>query len=107
MSYPKTETQLPPPGPTDPSIVDRYREGWLSRGRDLNELYDALTEVFGIDKSQGDPVADIRALGAQRDDLREALEWVKQNYESTLAGRSVRDADECLLRAHHLLSGSC
>lgn len=36
-------------------------------------------------------------------DYRRALEWVTARYEATLAGRPVRDADECLLHARRLL----
>lgn len=35
--------------------------------------------------------------------LKRALEWVSGNYRSTLAGKPVRDADECLLHAELLL----
>jgi hypothetical protein len=36
--------------------------------------------------------------------LVEALEWTVTRYEETLAGRSVRDADECLLHSRNLLA---
>lgn len=53
--------------------------------------------------------AEIKAISEQPGDadeaavLKRALEWVSGNYRSTLAGKPVRDADECLLHAELLL----
>ena len=36
-------------------------------------------------------------------DLKQTLNWVSENYKSTLAGKPVKDADECLLHSDLLL----
>jgi hypothetical protein len=46
-----------------------------------------------------------RAKAAQElDSLGKALQWVVGNYKATLAGKSVRDADECLACARAALA---
>ena len=40
---------------------------------------------------------------AREEELATALEWVCGNYQATLAGKPVRDADECLSYADRLL----
>ncbi len=49
-------------------------------------------------------IAERIAAEAALSEAREVLRWVAGNYLATLAGRSVRDADECL-EAARVLSG--
>ena len=50
---------------------DHYRDAWLSRGRDLNALYDVINEVAG-DQRTLDPVSDLRALKANYEAWQQA-----------------------------------
>lgn len=43
-----------------------------------------------------------RALGILFNEAKSVLRWVANNYRATLAGKSVRDADECLEAARLL-----
>jgi hypothetical protein len=66
---------------------DRYRDGWLSRGRDLNALYDVINEVAGDQKTL-DPVSDLRSLRAAHDALEQGLEQTLGTLEKWMeAGR--------------------
>lgn len=47
----------------------------------------------------------IDALVSERDALKAALEHVSINYQATLSGHPVRDADECLSAARAALKG--
>lgn len=47
---------------------DRYRDMWKSRGRELNELYDAIAEAIG-ELTVGDPLKDIHSLAASHSAL--------------------------------------
>lgn len=60
---------------------DEYRRGWMARGREVNEIYDALTEAVREPACGFDPVADLKALGAERDRLRAALEHIIESCE--------------------------
>lgn len=51
---------------------------WKARGRELNELYDALTEVVRQPAPGLDPVADLKALGAERDELVVEVERLRR-----------------------------
>jgi hypothetical protein len=51
---------------------DRFRDGWLARGRELNALFDVINEVAG-DQGHRDPVMDLRSLKAKRDALEHSL----------------------------------
>lgn len=57
------------------SQLAQYREGWLSRGRSLNKVYDAIASLL-VDVSTGDPVKDLEAIGAELARLRSFVEWV-------------------------------
>lgn len=49
---------------------------------------------------------EIYRLRAELETLRKTLDWVALRYATTLAGKPVRDADECLERARLVLYGS-
>jgi hypothetical protein len=51
---------------------DRFRDGWLARGRELNALFDVINEVAG-DQHSMDPAEDLRLLRAERDALEAEL----------------------------------
>lgn len=53
-------------------------QSWKARGRELNEIYDALTAAVDEPTPGMDPVRDLRALGAQRDRLRAENETLKE-----------------------------
>lgn len=57
---------------------DDAMTAWKSRGRELNEIYDALTAVVEESVPDMDPVADLKALGAQRDRLRAESERLRE-----------------------------
>jgi hypothetical protein len=82
---------------------DEYRRAWMARGRELNELYDALAAVVEESAPGMDPVADLKALGAQRDRLRyDALTVYGIVYEQLTAG--VVDDHERIMRATNELA---
>lgn len=56
-----------------------------------------IERAFGRDRSAG--VAQARVA-----ELECALRWVTRRYEQSLAGQSVRDADEAIHHANVLLS---
>lgn len=70
-----------------------YRDGWLLRGRQLNDIYDALTFVVGRSPN-GDPIEDIKALGAERDRLREEVAYLQTQVMSAGVIYAASD-DEC------------
>ncbi len=45
----------------------------------------------------------VSSLPTREEELETALRWVSRNYLTTLGGKPVRDADECLLYAERLL----
>jgi hypothetical protein len=68
---------------------DRFRDGWLARGRELNELYDVINEVAG-DQGFRDPIADLRALRTDRDDWKLVADYVgKRCDEETLRAETA------------------
>ena len=50
-----------------------------------------------------DLVAELSRLEQETASLFETLEWVTENYKRTLAGKPVKDADECLVTADRLI----
>lgn len=71
---------------TKPPLLSNAMEAWKARGRELNEIYDALTAVVEEPAPGMDPVADLKALGAQRDRLRAEGEGLR---ESLRVGRDM------------------
>jgi hypothetical protein len=61
---------------SDRSVLGDPMEAWKARGRELNAIYDTLAEVVCECAPGFDPVADVKALGAERDRLRVALEEI-------------------------------
>lgn len=58
---------------------DRLRQAWKARGRELNDIYEALMLVVGEPE---DPVEDIRRLGAEVARLRAALSAIVAHEET-------------------------
>jgi hypothetical protein len=81
---------------SDHSALADPMEAWKARGRELNEIYDALTEVVREPAPGFDPVADLKALGAERDRLRSAIEeyvlWEPGRRGHAAAHRRLREA---------------
>lgn len=68
------------------SNYDLVREAWLSRGRELNDLYDEIASLIDFDSSPDpnttmDPLADLRLIGMELRKLRgtqqEAIEYLR------------------------------
>jgi hypothetical protein len=83
-----------------PREYDQYREGWLSRGQDLNALYDAISGAInklGIE-SRHDPLADLEQLVHYAEGWREAgvsayFDWKRLQGAVTLSaqGQAIID----------------
>lgn len=93
-----TDSEVPPVegSQSQPSVLGDPMEAWKERGRELNELYDALVAVVDEPAPGMDPVADLKALGAQRDRLR-------------AENKRLRDANRLsgVLRDHYLAGIVC
>lgn len=73
---------------------DRFRDAYLSRGRELNAIYDVIHEVAG-DQGNLDPAADLRALRDERNGWRICAEYVgKRCDEETLRAETAEAQPE-------------
>ena len=70
---------------------DRFRDGWMARGRELNELYDVINEVAG-DQGFNDPAADLRALRADRDDWKLVADVVGRRVDEEALRADMAEA---------------
>ena len=71
----------------------------VERARD-----EALAEVDRLTGYADDYWKAQKVAEAERDEALAALRWVANNYNTTLGGKSVRDADECLESAARILA---
>lgn len=60
-------------------------EAWKARGRELNAFYDVLRPAVHDEESQGDALADLRHLVAERDRLRAENERLREFAEDMAA----------------------
>jgi phage terminase Nu1 subunit (DNA packaging protein) len=84
------------------SSVERALKLWaiqFSNGWQYTPSEDAARDA----ERQGLPVVEYVTASSARESLA-ALEWVADRYAKTLAGRSVRDADEALDHARWVVS---